>query len=136
MQQKINTMKSSIKNKVLFVLALLFGLLFINAGFDKFFHYMPMPKGLSEKMMKTFGAFMEIGWLMPLVGVAELIGGMLFVIPKTRALGAIVIFPVMVGILLTNIITAPSGLPIASVLLAINLWVIYENRNKYLPMIK
>jgi putative oxidoreductase len=129
-------MKSSIKTKVLFVLALLFGLMFINAGLDKFFHYMPIPKDLSEKMMKAFGAFMEIGWLMPLVGVAELVGGIFFIIPKTRALGALVIFPVMVGILLTNIITAPSGLPIALVLLAVNLWVIYENRNKYLPMIK
>ena len=42
----------------------------------------------------------------------------------------------MVGIFLTNIITAPSGLPIAFVLLAINLWVIYENREKYFQLIK
>jgi uncharacterized membrane protein YphA (DoxX/SURF4 family) len=129
-------MKTSIKTKVLFVLSLLFGLLFINGGLDKFFHYMPMPKDISENMQKAFGAFMEISWLMPLVGFVELLGGILFIIPKTRALGAIVIFPVMIGILLTNTITDSTGLPIALVLLAINLWVIYENRNKYLPMIK
>jgi uncharacterized membrane protein YphA (DoxX/SURF4 family) len=129
-------MKSSIKNKVLFVIALLFGLLFINAGLDKFFHYMPMPKEVSEKMMKAFGAFTEIGWLMPLVGFAELLGGILFIIPKTRALGALIILPVMIGILLTNTITDTSGLPIALVLLLINFWVIYENRNKYLPMVR
>jgi uncharacterized membrane protein YphA (DoxX/SURF4 family) len=123
------------KNKILFVISLLFGLMMINAGLNKFLNYMPAPKDMPEKMLKAFQAFMTIGWLMPLVGTAEIIGGLLFIIPKTRALGAIIIFPVMVGILLTNIITAPSGLPIALVLLAINLWVIVENKDKYLPMI-
>jgi len=42
----------------------------------------------------------------------------------------------MTGILLTHIITAPSGLPMALVLMAIEIWVIFENREKYLPMIK
>jgi uncharacterized membrane protein YphA (DoxX/SURF4 family) len=124
------------KKKILFVVSLLFGLMFINAGLNKFFNYMPVPKDMPEKLMKTMGAFMEISWLMPLIGIAEILGGVLFIPNKTRALGAIIIFPVMIGILLTNIIYAPSGLPIALVLLAINLWVIIENRAKYLPMIK
>jgi len=87
-------------------------------------------------MMKVMAAFMEIGWLMPLVAVAEIVGGTLFMIPKLRALGAIIIFPVMIGIILTHIFLEPSGLPLALVLLAINLWVIIENREKYMPMIK
>lgn len=123
------------KQKILFVLSLLFGLMFINAGLNKFLNYMPVPKDMPEKLMKAFQAFMEIGWLMPLVGFAEILGGVLFIIPRTRALGAIVIFPVMIGILLTNTVTEPSGLPIALVLLVINLWVIFENREKYLPMV-
>ena len=124
------------KQKILFVLSLLFGLMFINSGLNKFLNYMPMPENLPEKMMSAMTAMMEIGWLMPLVGFAEILGGLLFIIPKTRALGAVVIFPVMIGIMLTNILQAPSGLLIASVLFAINLWVIYENREAYQPMIK
>ena len=124
------------KKKILFVISLLFGLMFINAGLNKFFNYMPVPKDMPEKLMKVMGAFMEISWLMPLIGTAEILGGILFIPTKTRALGAIIIFPVMIGILLTNIIYAPSGLPIALVLLAVLLWVIIENRAKYLPMIK
>lgn len=124
------------KSKVTFVICLLFGLMFINAGLNKFLNYMPVPKDMPENLMKVFGAFMTIGWLMPLVGIAEIVGGILFIIPKTRALGALVIFPVMIGILLTNLITAPSGLPIALVLLAIEIWIIIGNRNRYLVMIK
>src|SRR5450432_821813 len=124
------------KKKILFVVSLLFGLMFINAGLNKFFNYMPTPKDMPENMMKLMGAFMAIGWLMPLIGIAEILGGILFIPNKYRALGAIIIFPVMIGILLTNIINAPTGLPIALALFAIELWVIIENRSKYLPMIK
>ncbi len=124
------------KKKILFVVSLLFGLMFINSGLNKFFNYMPMPKEMPEDVVKLFGAFMTIGWLMPLIAVVEIVGGILFITNKYRALGAIMIFPIMIGILLTHIINVPSGLPIALVLLAINLWVIIENREKYMPMIK
>jgi len=124
------------KQKILFVVSLLFGLMFINSGLNKFFNYIPVPADLPEKLVKTMKAFMEIGWLFPLVAVAEILGGILFIFPKFRALGAVIIFPIMTGILLTHIITDRSGLPVALVLFAINLWVIFENRNKYLPMVK
>jgi uncharacterized membrane protein YphA (DoxX/SURF4 family) len=124
------------KSKIIFVVSLLFGLMFINAGLNKFLNYMPVPKDMPENLMKMMGAFMTIGWLIPLVGVAEILGGILVIIPKTRALGAIVIFPVMIGILLTNIFNAPSGLPIALILFAIDIWIIIENRHRYLVMIK
>ena len=123
------------KQKINFVVCLLFGLVFINAGLDKFFHYMPVPKVLPETLVKAFTAFTQMGWLMPLVAVAELVGGTLSVFPKTRALGAVVIFPVMVGIFLTNTVTDTTGLPIAAVLLAINLWILYDNRAKYANLI-
>jgi uncharacterized membrane protein YphA (DoxX/SURF4 family) len=132
----LNFKKQIMKSKILFILCLLAGLMFINAGLNKFFNYMPMPKEMPEKVVKVGKAFMEIGWLMPLVGAVEVIGGLLLIIPRTRPLGAIVILPVLTGILLANISMAPSSLPIALVLLAIILWVIIDNWEKYLPMIR
>ncbi len=124
------------KNKILFIVSLLFGLMYVNAGLNKFFNYMPMPEKMPEGMVKFMGAVMQITWLMPLVGIVEIVGGVLFIIPKYRALGAIIIFPVMIGILLTNIFNAPDGLPIALVLLAINLWAMYNDRAKYEPLFR
>jgi len=123
------------KNKILFVVSLLFGLMFINAGLNKFFNYMPQPKEVPANLMTLMGAIMQIGWLLPLVGVVEVVGGILFIPAKTRALGAIIILPVMVGIMLVHLIDAPSGLPIAGALFIVLLWVLYENRKKYLPMV-
>ncbi len=124
------------KKKILWVVSFLFGLMFINAGLNKFFNYMPVPKDMPENLVKLMTALMQISWLLPLIAVAEISGGLLFITNRYRALGAIIIFPVMVGIVLTHIIYAPSGLPLALVLLAIEIWVIIENREKYLPMIK
>ncbi|MFC0514217.1 DoxX family membrane protein [Mucilaginibacter angelicae] len=123
------------KKTILFIVCLLFGLMFINAGLNKFLNYMPVPKDMPKTAMAMFGAIMQIKWLMPLVGTAEIIGGILVIIPRSRALGAVIIFPVMVGILLT-VISLSSGLPMVLVLWAVLIWVIIENREKYLPMVR
>ena len=124
------------KSKITFVLGLLFGLMFINAGLNKFFYYMPMPENLPDKMQKAMAAFTEIGWIMPLVGFVEALGGLLIIIPKTRAIGALMILPVMVGIVLTNIVQDSSGLPFALVLSAILIWIMYNDKEKYAALLK
>ncbi|NIF07340.1 DoxX family membrane protein [Chryseobacterium sp. Tr-659] len=120
-----------------FILCLLFGLMFINAGLDKFFHYNPAPK-LTEAQIKMYTAFGEIGWLLPLVGVVEVIGGLLFIFPKTRALGAIIILPVLTGIVIHNVFRDPSstGITISGILLLINIWILIDNREKYKHLVE
>jgi putative oxidoreductase len=132
----MNLKTGTMKKKILFGISLLFGLLFINGGLNKLLHYIPVPENMPENMVKLTAAFESIGWLMPLIAVVEIIGGALFITNKFRALGAIIIFPIMVGILLTHTINEPSGLPMALLLMGINLGVIFENREKYIPMIE
>ncbi|MBK6265156.1 DoxX family protein [Marivirga sp. S37H4] len=124
------------KKKILFVLSLLIGLLFINGGLNKFFNYIPVPEDLPENVLKDNEALMEIAWLMPLIAFAELLGGILLLFPKTRALGVLILFPVMVGVLLTHIFVDPMGLPVALVIWGILIWIIIDNKDKYLPIIK
>ena len=123
------------KNKVLNVVSALFGLLLLNGGLNKFLNYMPVPADLPQELIKDSMAIMEISWLMPLGGFAEIVGGMMILFPKTRALGALIVFPVMVGVLLTHITVAPEGMPIAIVIWIILSWIIWENRKKYLALL-
>lgn len=124
------------KQKITFVVCLLFGLVFINAGLNKFFNYMPVPENMPDEVMKLMQAFMTIGWLMPLVGVVEIMGGILFAIPLTRAIGAITILPIMVGIVLVHVLQAPDGLPMALGLAVINFYILFENREKYMNLLR
>lgn len=124
------------KNKILTVLSVLLGLMMLNGGLNKIFQYIPIPDNLPAELAKDNAALMEISWLMPLIAVAEILGGLLIFLPKTRALGALVLFPVMVGILLTHIVVEPSSLPLVLILWAVLGWIIYDNKEKYLPLIK
>lgn len=115
------------------ILCILFGLMFLNAGLNKFFMYMPMPEPTPEEL-KIYEAFGTLVWLMPLVGFIEVLGGLLFIFPKTRALGAIIILPITVGVILHNAVFMPEGLAIAAPFFLINIWMIADNWPKYKPM--
>lgn len=113
------------------IVCVLFGLLFMNAGLDKILHYMPIPP-MDMDMQKVFDAFGTIKWLLPLVGVIEIIGGLLFLLPKTRTIGALVILPILIGIFTHNMVFySQQGLMIWAVLFIIWLWVVFENWRKY-----
>lgn len=95
-----------------------------------------MPMGeMTAEQIEMFTNFSKIKWMMPLVGAIEVLGGLLFMIPKTRALGAIVILPVMVGIVVHHATYEPSSILMPLILFAINLWMILDNWKKYEPMV-
>lgn len=124
------------KQKITFALSLIFGLFFINAGLNKFFNYMPMREDMPENLVKAMTGMMAVTWLMPLVAVAEILGGLLIIFPKTRALGALIVFPVMIGIILTNTVTDVSGLSIAAPFALVLFWIMFESREKYQHLLK
>ncbi|MFT5956111.1 MAG: putative oxidoreductase [Cyclobacteriaceae bacterium] len=107
----------------------------LNSGFNKFFNYMPVPDmkaGATLLMM----AFSKSGWVLSLVGIVEIVSGILFALPKYRALGAIVLLPVVVGILVFHLVQEPNGNPVGIILSALNGYIIFEKLDRYKPMIK
>ena len=96
---------------------------------------MPMPEKLPVHMKKLMSAMLEIGWLLPLVATIEVLGGIMVITKKFRGLGALMLLPILVGILLTNIFVVPSGLPLALVLFGINLWLLWENKEKFIRLL-
>lgn len=123
------------KSKILLVLCVLYGLMMFNSGLNKFFNYMPAPPP-TEEQMQIFGAMITLKWLMPLVAIVEIIGAILIIIPKTRALGALIMLPVLVGIIVHHLTFDVAGVGIGLILFAINTWIIIDNKEKYLPLIK
>ena len=97
---------------------------------------MPMPEDMPAEAIQVFEALMTFKWLMPLIAVVEIIGGVLIAIPKTRAFADLMILPITVGILLTHLVNMPDGLIMGIVLFSVNLWVLWENKEKYQAIIK
>ena len=99
-------------------------------GANKFFNFMPTPK-LTPEQLEMFNAFGKIGWLILLVAITEILGGLLVLLPKTRAVGALVMLPIIIGILAHHFHHDPAGIVSGLVFAVILLWILWENRKKY-----
>lgn len=123
------------KDKILMGLCGLVGLAMVVFGLNKFLNFIPMPE-MPQAAQEMLGHFMAIGWLMPLVAIVEIVGGVLLALPKTRALGAIVLLPVITGIVahhfhMGDLIQGP-----VPVFFLVVIWAIIDSKEQYMPMIK
>jgi len=123
------------QDKIFAGISIIFGLMMCNSGFNKFFNYMPLPE-LPEVAMNSLNDLMNSGWVWPLVAIAEIVGGLLLLSKKTRALGAVILTPIVIGIVAFHLALDMKSMPFALLFLAILSWIIYKNRDKYMAMLK
>lgn len=108
--------------------AYLLGALFVFGGVSYLFKLFPDPamSGDIETFMKLFAS---TGY-MTIIKVCELLFGILILIPKTRALGLILIAPIVVNILIFELhIAKAPGIGIA--LMIVTALAMYFNKEKY-----
>jgi putative oxidoreductase len=109
--------------------AILLGAMFIFGGATHLFHFGPTPPpmtGDADTFMKLFGS---TGY-MTVIKICELLFGILVLIPKTRALGLILLAPIVVNILIFELhIAKAPGIGVA--LVVVTALAIYLNKEKY-----
>lgn len=113
---------------------ILFGLMMVNSGLNKFLGYMPMPE-MAEAAGNLMGAFAASVYMFPLVAVVELLAGGLIITKKYNALGAVLMMPVTVNIFLIHTVLDPAGFVMGLILLLINTWILIENKDKFSGLI-
>jgi putative oxidoreductase len=108
--------------------AYLLAFVFIVFGANFFLHFIPMPAMTGDTL--TFMTLFGGSGYMTFVKVLEIVFGVLLVLPKTRALGLLLMLPIVVNILCFEVFIAKQpGIGVA--LLIINAVGIYFNREKY-----
>jgi putative oxidoreductase len=99
----------------------LLGLIFLVFGLNKFFNFIPtgpMPAGAVGQYM----AVMVSTKYIMMVGLFEVVGGLLLLINRYVPLALALLAPVIVNILFVNVAMAPQGLPSGIVVTV--LWVV------------
>ncbi len=107
----------------------LLGLVFLVFGLNGFLHFIPaqMPTGLAGQF---FGAIFASHFYIVIFAV-QTIGGLLLLVNRYVPLALVILGPVIVNIFFFHVFMAPSGLPLAIVVVI--LWTIVALRNqKYL----
>ena len=118
------------KNKIFMGVRILFGLMMVNSGLNKFLGYMPMPE-MTEAAGALMAAFGASVYMFPLVAIVELLAGGLIITKKYNAFGAVLMMPVTVNIFLIHTVLDPAGFVMGLILLLINLWILIENKVKF-----
>lgn len=111
--------------------AVLLGVLFVFGGIAYFFKLIPMPDIKTFNAdEQSFTALFESTGYMKFIKVLEVAFGALLLIPKTRALGLILIAPIIVNIACYEIFFHRSpGIGVAMIML--NAIGIFLNKEKY-----
>jgi len=113
---------------------LLLGLVFVVFGANKFLHYLPNPpmQGAGAQFM---GAMFETHYLY-VVATCEVLGGLLLLAGRFVPLGLTLVGPVIVNILAFHIFMDNSGLPVALVVSALALFLLWRYRHNFAGLVK
>ncbi|MES2390217.1 MAG: hypothetical protein V4555_01150 [Acidobacteriota bacterium] len=98
----------------------LLGVLFVVFGLNGFLHFIPMapPPGVAGQFL---GAIFVSHFYVVLF-LLQLVGGLLLLSGRYVALGLVLLAPVIVNIVLFHVFMAPSGLPMAALIVV--LWLL------------
>ena len=112
----------------------LLGLIFVVFGLNAFLHFIPMPppEGLAGDFMKA----LFVSHYFYIVAVLQIFGGALCLLGRFVPLGLTLLGPVIVNILLFHLFLEPSGLPLALVLGALALFLLWTNRVAFSGLFK
>jgi hypothetical protein len=114
----------------------LLGLVFFVFGLNYFVPFFPPPKDPMPEALTSFaGALMKSGYMMPLIKGTEVAVGAALLANRFVPLALTVIAPVIVNIVALHAFLAPSGLPVAIVVLALELYLAWTHRAAFRPML-
>ncbi len=112
------------------IVRILVGGLMLFASLSYFFKFGEQPAPVGD-MKTVMDGFMASKYLLPLAKSVELIAGLTIISGKFMKIGAVILVPVTLNILLINVFMMPEGIPIASALFVGNLFLIYTNWDSY-----
>lgn len=118
------------QSKVNLILRILLGLIFTVFGANKLVAFLPSPE-FSEAAMSFFGALAASGYFFKLLGIIELASGLMLLTNRYAALALAMLAPVTINVFAFHVFLAPAGLPVAIIVIALNAYLAYANREKF-----
>jgi uncharacterized membrane protein YphA (DoxX/SURF4 family) len=118
------------------VARILMGLSLFVFGLNGFFNFIPQPKTpMPEGAVAFAGALMNTGYMMQLIAVTLLVTGGLLLVNRFVPLALALFAPFIVNSIAFHVFLERSGLPVAGVFLAFELYLAWAYRAAFRPML-
>lgn len=126
----------SVARHLLTAARIVFGLGFTVFGLNGFLNFIPPPSTPMPAGAASFlGALLGAGYMLPLIKGTELLAGILVLSNRFVPLALVLLAPVVVNIVAFHLFLEPSGLPVALVVLALELVLAWAHRAAYRPLL-
>ena len=115
------------------IVRIVLGVALVVFGANKFLHLIPMeaPTGSAGDFMNSLGA---TGYVFPVIGVLEVMIGILLLMKKWVAFALILLAPISINIVLFHLFLDIPGSPIALLILIFNAILIFKHWQQYKPL--
>ena len=113
---------------------ILLGLVFLVFGLNGFLNFIPQPPP-PDRAMAFMGALAGTGYMFPLIKGVEVVAGAMLLSNRFVPLALALLAPNVVNIVLFHSVLAPAGLPVALMVLALELYAAWSYRRAYAPML-
>ena len=112
------------------ILRILFGLILVVFGLNKFLNFMPAlePQGDAASYL---GGLMASGFTFPVIAIVEIATGILLLIGKYVPLALVLYAPISVNIILYHIVLDLPNIVLGGAVFALNLILLFMNKSAY-----
>ena len=114
---------------------ILLGLVFFFFGLNGFLHFLPQPPMEGAVAQFTGGLFAG-RYLFPLMAAAQTLAGAALLLRRFVPLALAVLAPIIVNIVGFHLFLQPAGLPIASLVAALEIYLAWSYRDAFRPMLR
>ena len=123
------------KKKIDIGARIVLGLILLAFGLNKFLQFMPMPE-MPEAAGALMGAFMEAGYIMPMIAIVEVVIGIMllagFFVPRALLL----LVPLSVNIILFHVFLDPAGMAAGLIVFVLNVYLLFTYLDRYKPILR
>jgi putative oxidoreductase len=115
----------------------LLGIIFLVNGINMFAQFMPLPNPQQPDLAQRFlNILHEAGYFYPILGLAKILTALALFSNRFLPLMLVVMFPVTLNGILFHFRMDPQMTPVALIVGLMQVYLIYVNKDKYLPMLE
>ena len=99
-------------------------------GLNGFYNFLPYPE-MSDSAYTFMGAINSAKFIFPLIGLMEIVSGILLLAKKAIPFALIMVLPILVNAIIFHLSLNPEGILFAAICFVCNIFLIYGNFDSY-----
>ncbi|MBS3156863.1 hypothetical protein J4442_01675 [Candidatus Woesearchaeota archaeon] len=121
--------------KIVFSISLVFGIILVVLGTMAFMN-LPLPGFYLPKALAFLQALGDTGYMNYIMGIIQILVGLMFITRRYVALGAIILMPISFNIVIFHLFLDLKTIIPGLIIFALNVFILYTEHDKYKSLLR